>query len=147
MKPIKVENEAIIEAANSDFPYIEVDNRKFLLFEVEEISDPGIYEVYDGEELLLLEALKGNNPILSEREIDKMLADSKEWTKGASKYFWSAIPDKKRWFRPAGIDLPVNFLVYQESDNGSSFFRVKKECLVIISLIGDNIMFAARMRI
>jgi hypothetical protein len=42
------------------------------LFEVDQIPEKDVYEVTDyEEELLLLEALEGDNPILSETEIDK----------------------------------------------------------------------------
>ncbi|MHB1654631.1 MAG: hypothetical protein ACYCVD_19585 [Desulfitobacteriaceae bacterium] len=78
MKPIKVENEDILKAISSELPYIEIGNRKFLLFEVDRISEKDVYEVTDyEEERLLLEALEGDNPILSETEIDKMLGASK----------------------------------------------------------------------
>ena len=78
MKPIKVENEDILKAISSGLPYIEIGNRKFLLFEVDRISEKDVYEVPDyEEERLLLEALEGDNPILSEAEIDKMLGVSK----------------------------------------------------------------------
>lgn len=78
MKPIKIENEDILKAISSEFPYIEIGNRKFLLFEVDRISEKDVYEVTDyEEERLLLEALEGDNPILSEAEIDKMLDASK----------------------------------------------------------------------
>ncbi len=79
MKPIKVENEDILKAVSSELPYIEIGNRKFLLFEVDQISETDVYEVTDNEEeRLLLDALKGDNPILSEAEIDKMLGASME---------------------------------------------------------------------
>jgi hypothetical protein len=77
MKPIKIENRDIINAITSGDSYIEIDSRKFMLFEVEQVSDPGLYEVIDAEEKkLLLEALEGNNPILSESDVDKMLGIS-----------------------------------------------------------------------
>ena len=79
MKPIKVENEDILKAVSSELPYIEIGNRKFLLFEVDQISETDVYEVTDNEEeRLLLDALEGDNPILSEAEIDKMLGASME---------------------------------------------------------------------
>jgi len=78
MKPLKVDNDDILKAVNSGFPYIEIGNRRFLLFEVEKTSDAGVYEVTDSEEeRLLLEALEGYNPILSDEEIDEMLGISK----------------------------------------------------------------------
>ena len=78
MKSIKVDNEDILKAISSELPYIEIGDRKFLLFEVDRISEKDVYEVNDyEEERLLLEALEGDNPILSEVEIDKMLAASK----------------------------------------------------------------------
>jgi hypothetical protein len=78
MKAIKIENRDIINAITSGDSYIEIDSRKFMLFEVEQIQDPGIYEVTDPEEKkLLVEALEGDNPIISEEEADKMLGDNK----------------------------------------------------------------------
>ena len=59
--------------------YIEIGNRKFLLFEVEQYADANVYVVTDTEEeQLLLEALEGDNPILSDLEIDKILGFSKQ---------------------------------------------------------------------
>lgn len=78
MKAIKIENRDIINAITSGDSYIEIDSRKFMLFEVEHIQDPGTYEVTDPEEKkLLLEALEGDNPILSDEDVDKMLGDNK----------------------------------------------------------------------
>lgn len=78
MKPLKVDDEDILKAVNSGLPYIEIGNRRFLLFEVEQISETGVYEVTDvEEERLLLEALEEYNPILSDAEIDEMLGVSK----------------------------------------------------------------------
>jgi hypothetical protein len=78
MKAIKIENRDIINAITSGDSYIEIDSRKFMLFEVEQIQDHGTYEVTDPEEKkLLLEALEGDNPILSDEEVDKMLGDNK----------------------------------------------------------------------
>jgi len=79
MKPIKVDNEDILKAIGSELPYIQIGNRKFLLFEVDQISEKDVYEVTDyEEERLLLEALEGDNPILSETEIDKILDNKLE---------------------------------------------------------------------
>ncbi|WP_088188870.1 hypothetical protein [Desulfosporosinus sp. FKA] len=77
MKATKIENKDILEAVNSGSSYFEIGNRKFLLFEVEQYpdnNDANVYEVTDDEEKrLLLEALEGDNPILSDPEIDKAL--------------------------------------------------------------------------
>lgn len=77
MKAIKIENQDILEAVKSGSSYVEIGNRKFLLVEVEQYpdhDDANVYEVTDNEEKrLLLEALKGDNPILSDSEIDKVL--------------------------------------------------------------------------
>lgn len=77
MKAIKIENQDIHEAVKSGSSYFEIGNRKFFLIEVEQYPDPNdanVYEVTDNEEKrLLLEALKGDNPILSDLEIDKVL--------------------------------------------------------------------------
>lgn len=79
MKPIKIESEDILKAISSELPYIEIGNRRFLLFEVDQIPEKDVYEVTDyEEELLLLEALEGDNPILSETEIDRILGTSKK---------------------------------------------------------------------
>jgi hypothetical protein len=79
MKAIKIQNKDVLEAVNSGSPYIEIANRKFLLFEVEQYPDTNVYEVTDTEEeQLLLEALEGDNPILSDLEIDKILGFVRE---------------------------------------------------------------------
>lgn len=71
--------ECHLKAVNSGAPYIEIGNRKFMLFEVEQISEIGVYEVTDSEEeRQLLEALEGDNPNLSDAEIDEMLGVSKD---------------------------------------------------------------------
>jgi hypothetical protein len=78
VKPIKVENEDLKRAVNLGEPYIQVDNRKFLLIEVDQIREPNVYEVTDPkEEKQLFKALEKNNPILSDEEIDKMFSDHK----------------------------------------------------------------------
>ncbi|MFB9275822.1 hypothetical protein [Cohnella cellulosilytica] len=59
--------------------HIEIDSRIFMLVEVEQVLGPDIYEVQDEEEKqLLLEALEGDNPILSDSEIDTMLGISRD---------------------------------------------------------------------
>ena len=79
MKVIKIQNKDVLEAVNSGSLYIEVGNRKFVLFEVEQYNDATVYEVTDTEEEhLLVEALDGDNPILSDLEIDKILGFSRE---------------------------------------------------------------------
>jgi hypothetical protein len=79
LKAIKIQNKDVLEAVNSGSPYIEIGNRKFLLFEVEQYPDTNVYEVTDTEEeQLLLEALEGDNPILSDLEIDKILGFARE---------------------------------------------------------------------
>ena len=76
MKPIKVEDEEIKKAVNSGESYLQIGNRKFLLFEVEQIKEPNVYEVSEPEEeRKLLEALEDENPVLSVEEINKMLDD------------------------------------------------------------------------
>jgi len=79
VKVIKIQNKDVLEAVNSGSLYIEVGNRKFVLFEVEQYNDATVYEVTDTEEEhLLVEALDGDNPILSDLEIDKILGFSRE---------------------------------------------------------------------
>jgi hypothetical protein len=78
LKPIKVENEEIKRAICSGDSYIQIGDRKFLLFEVDQIKNPNIYEVVDhDEEEQLLSALEDENPVLSEEEIKRMLGDQK----------------------------------------------------------------------
>jgi chorismate mutase len=78
MKPIKVESEEIKKAICSGDVYIQVDNRKFLLFEVDQVKEPDGYEVNDpDEEKQLLNALRDENPILDDDEINKLLGDQK----------------------------------------------------------------------
>lgn len=79
MKPIKIEDREIIDAITSGDAYIEIDCRKFMLFEVEHVLGPDIYEVQDEEEKkLLLEALNGDNPILTDSDVDAMLGISRD---------------------------------------------------------------------
>jgi chorismate mutase len=78
MKPIKVESEEIKKAICSGDVYIQVDNRKFLLFEVDQVKEPDGYEVNDpDEEKQLLNALRDENPILDDDEINRLLGDQK----------------------------------------------------------------------
>ncbi|MFT8320167.1 MAG: hypothetical protein ABF649_04610 [Bacillus sp. (in: firmicutes)] len=74
MKPIIVEQDDIKKAIQSGHSYIQFGKRKFLLMEVEDISNDDCYEVTDPEEeKQLMNALDENNPILTEKEIKKML--------------------------------------------------------------------------
>ncbi|WML41513.1 hypothetical protein RCG19_07640 [Neobacillus sp. OS1-2] len=78
MKPIKIENEEIKKVIGSGQAYIQIGNRKFLLFEVDQIKEPNMYEVTDSdEEKQLLRALELENPVLSEEEITRMLGNQK----------------------------------------------------------------------
>ncbi|PWA09261.1 hypothetical protein DCC39_13475 [Pueribacillus theae] len=76
MKPIIVDNKDIKMAIQSGHSYIQVGNRKFLLMEVEEVNEGDCYNVTDPEEEKQLRlALEGDNPVLSEEEINKMLGN------------------------------------------------------------------------
>jgi hypothetical protein len=78
MKPIEIQNEDIRNAICSGDSYILIGDRKFLLFEVDQIREPNVYEVTDAEEeKVLLKALESKNPILSDEEIHKMLDKQK----------------------------------------------------------------------
>jgi hypothetical protein len=58
MKSIKIENEDIKKAICSGDAIIQVENRKFLLFEIDQVKEPNVYEVKDPEEeRQLLDAL------------------------------------------------------------------------------------------
>ncbi|MEW4305817.1 hypothetical protein Q0N12_10470 [Rossellomorea marisflavi] len=74
LEPIRINQADVKKAIQSGHPYIQVDNKKFLLMEVEEMSDDGGYHVTDpDEEKQLVIALEEDNPILSKNEIRKML--------------------------------------------------------------------------
>ena len=74
MKPIKIKNREMIEAITLGEAYIEVNNRKFMLYEVQHIIGSDTYEVQDEEEKKLLnKALHEENPLLSEHDVDVML--------------------------------------------------------------------------
>ncbi|MEH7381348.1 hypothetical protein V7138_12875 [Bacillus sp. JJ1533] len=75
MKPFKIEDQELKKAIISGNHYLEVGERKFLLFEVEEVNDSNVYHVTDEEEENeILEALdEEKNPILSKEEIRRML--------------------------------------------------------------------------
>lgn len=74
MKPVKVEHEDIKKAIRSGDSYIQVEDRTFLLFEVDQIKEPGVYEVIDPKEKKqLLQAIEGENPVLTEEEVNRML--------------------------------------------------------------------------
>jgi hypothetical protein len=69
MKLLKLNNEELSNAITSGDTYIQIGSRKFMLFEVEEVSQSGYYEVKDPEEeMLLLDAMNGENPSLSKQE-------------------------------------------------------------------------------
>lgn len=71
-----MENEDLKRAVYLGESYIQIDHRKFLLFEVDQIHEPNVYEVTDpDEENQLLKALEDINPVLSEEEINRMLSD------------------------------------------------------------------------
>ncbi len=74
MDPIRIEDDEIKKAIQSGHSYIQVGKRRFLLLEVEEVTNDDCYEVTDPEEeKQLMAALNKNNPILSEQEIKEIL--------------------------------------------------------------------------
>ena len=74
MEPIKIEDNEVKKAIQSGHPYIQVDTKKYLLMEVEEVNEYASYIVTDPEEENhLMAALDEKNPILTEDEIKKML--------------------------------------------------------------------------
>ncbi|WP_252504452.1 hypothetical protein [Sporosarcina sp. Marseille-Q4943] len=74
MEPIKIEDNEVKKAIQSGHPYIQVDAKRYLLMEVEEVNDYAAYVVTDpDEEERLRAALDKTNPILTEDEINKML--------------------------------------------------------------------------
>ena len=74
MEPIKIEDNEVKKAIQSGHPYIQVDAKKYLLMELEEVNEYASYIVTDPEEENhLIAALDEKNPILTEDEIKKML--------------------------------------------------------------------------
>ncbi|WOV86968.1 hypothetical protein QWT69_13980 [Sporosarcina oncorhynchi] len=74
MEPIKIEDNEVKKAIQSGHPYIQVDAKKYLLMEVEEVNYYSSYVVTDPYEVERLRAaLDEVNPILTEEEINKML--------------------------------------------------------------------------
>jgi len=78
MKPIKLNYKGLekeIEAGNT---YVQVGNQKYLLMEVNEVYGNDSYQVTNPEkEEKLLKALKEENPILSDDEIQALLGIKK----------------------------------------------------------------------
>ncbi len=74
LEPIRIDQADVKKAIQSGHSYIEVGNKKFLLMEVEEMTEDGGYHVSDpDEEKQLVKALEEDNSILSENQIRKML--------------------------------------------------------------------------
>jgi hypothetical protein len=74
MKPLKIEDPELEKAISSGEYYLEVGKRKFMLFEVEAVTDSNVYHVTNEEEKKqLLKALNEDNPILSNEEITRLL--------------------------------------------------------------------------
>ncbi len=74
MKLLKLNNEELSNAITSGDTYVQIGSRKFMLFEVDEISQSGNYEVTNPEEeMLLLDAMNVDNPSLSRQEVLEQL--------------------------------------------------------------------------
>jgi hypothetical protein len=74
MKVVKVDNEELSQAISAGDAYIQVGNRKFMLFEVEEVYQTEYYEADSVEELLLREAMDSENPSLTKKEVLERLS-------------------------------------------------------------------------
>ncbi|MEW9700333.1 hypothetical protein [Paenibacillus sp. SI8] len=75
MKLLKLNNEELSDAIISGETYIQIGSRKYMLFEVDEVSQSGNYEVNDPEEeMLLLDAMNADNPSFSKEEVLEQLA-------------------------------------------------------------------------
>lgn len=75
MKLLKLNNEELSSAITSGDTYIQIGSRKFMLFEVDEVSQSGNYEVTDSEEeMLLLDAMNVDNQTFSKQEVLEQLA-------------------------------------------------------------------------
>lgn len=72
MEPIKVEDNDVKKAIQSGHPYIQVDARKYMLMEVQEVN-AGYIVTDPEEEKLLLAALREPNPTLTDEEVKKCL--------------------------------------------------------------------------
>ena len=74
VEPIKIENNEVKKAIQSGHSYIQVDSKKYLLMEMEEVNEYAAYIVKDPEEEKRLRAaLDKENPILTDDEINGML--------------------------------------------------------------------------
>jgi len=78
MKPIKLNHKELEREIELGNTYIQVGNQKYLLMEVNEVYGSDSYQVTDPEEeKKLLKALNEKNPILTDRDIQKMLGLNK----------------------------------------------------------------------
>ncbi len=79
MKLIKLENEELNKAVSDGDIFVQIGNRKFMLFEVEEIGQSDYYDVTDPEEeKLLLEALNDDTNSYTTQEVLKLLSEQRE---------------------------------------------------------------------
>jgi len=75
MKLLRLDNEELSIAITNGETYVQIGGRKFMLFEVDEVSQSGNYEVTDPEEeRLLLDAMHPDNPSFSKEEVLEQLA-------------------------------------------------------------------------
>jgi len=78
LKVVKLNNEELKSAISHGPAYIEVGERKFMLFEVDQVEQVGYYDVVDPEEEeLLLDAIRDNNPSLTKQEVLEKLQKHK----------------------------------------------------------------------
>lgn len=76
MKPLKIDHEELEKEIHCGNPYIQVGKKRYLLMEENEVYDVNSYEVTDLEEgAMLIKALEEDNPVLSDKEIKKMLGN------------------------------------------------------------------------
>jgi hypothetical protein len=79
MKLIKLENEELNKAVSDGDLFVQIGNRKFVLFEVEEIGQSDYYDVTDPEEeKLLLEALNDDTNSYNTQKVLKLLSEQRE---------------------------------------------------------------------
>lgn len=76
MKLIKLENEELSKAVLDGDMFVQIGNRKYMLFEVDEVGQSDYYDVTDPEEeKLLLEAMQDDTNSYSTQEVLNLMSE------------------------------------------------------------------------
>lgn len=76
MKLIKLENEELSKAVLDGDMFVQIGNRKYMLFEVDEVRQSDYYDVTDPEEeKLLLEAMQDDTNSYSTQEVLNLMSE------------------------------------------------------------------------